>query len=280
MVVLIGDVFAVDGAQLLHCPSVEPWDTRLLAKSSAKEEYNIDETKLDALVEHPAPVILATRGDTVVNMYLTPQERKKLRRRKRQEREREKQDKIRMGLLPPPPPKCKLSNLMRVLGDVAVADPSKTEKRVREQMAARLEGHENRNQERKLTKEEKTKKTINKWRLKQQNTCSVAVFRVRSLANKRHLFKVDTNARQFHVTGVCVIAPPPLWNVVVFEGSHRSIKRLRALMERRIKWKDAEGGNDAHTKGQPDESEEEAEEGDTQPDECCLCWLVRCQPFR
>ncbi|CDI79911.1 GA20565, related [Eimeria acervulina] len=110
-------------------------------------------------------------------------------------------------------------------------------------MAERVEAHERRNSERKLTKEEKANKNINKWRLKQQNNCSVAVFRVKSLANKRHLFKVDTNAKQFHVTGVCVLPPQPAWAVVVFEGSHKSIKRLRALMERRIKWTEADMGS-------------------------------------
>lgn len=72
--------------------------------------------------------------------------RAKLRRRKRQEKEKDKQDKIRMGLIAPPPPKVKLSNLARVLGANAAADPSKVEKKVREQMAERLRAHEERNE--------------------------------------------------------------------------------------------------------------------------------------
>ena len=35
------------------------------------------------------------------------------------------QDKIKLGLMKPPPPKVKMSNLMRVLGPEAVADPSR-----------------------------------------------------------------------------------------------------------------------------------------------------------
>jgi U4/U6 small nuclear ribonucleoprotein PRP3 len=38
-------------------------------------------------------------------MYLTKEERKKLRRQRKQEAEKEKQEKIRMGLMAPPPPK-------------------------------------------------------------------------------------------------------------------------------------------------------------------------------
>ncbi len=65
------------------------------------------------------------------------QERKKLRTQRRNEREKEKQELIRQGLLEPPKPKVKISNLMRVLGTEAVADPSAVEKQVREQMAER-----------------------------------------------------------------------------------------------------------------------------------------------
>jgi len=39
-----------------------------------------------------------------------------------------------MGLIQPPEPKFKLSNFMKVLGDQAVADPSKVEQRVMQQV--------------------------------------------------------------------------------------------------------------------------------------------------
>ncbi len=51
-----------------------------------------------------------------------------------------------MGLIAPPEPKFKLSNFMKVLGDQAVADPSKVEQRVMQQMRQRQLNHEMRNQ--------------------------------------------------------------------------------------------------------------------------------------
>lgn len=45
------------------------------------------------------------------------------------------------------------------------------EKQVRQQMAARLEGHEQRNEDRKLTAEERAKKAVNKWRVRLAGTC-------------------------------------------------------------------------------------------------------------
>lgn len=44
---------------------------------------------------------------------------------------------IRQGLMEPPKPKVKISNLMRVLGNEAVADPSAMEAEVRAQMEER-----------------------------------------------------------------------------------------------------------------------------------------------
>ena len=65
------------------------------------------------------------------------QEGKKLRKQRREEREKEKQELIRQGLLEPPPPKIKLSNMMRVLGTQAVADPTALEAQVRTAQAER-----------------------------------------------------------------------------------------------------------------------------------------------
>ena len=43
--------------------------------------------------------------------------------------------KVRLGLVAPDEPKVKLSNLMRVLGNEAVMDPTKVEAHVRAQVA-------------------------------------------------------------------------------------------------------------------------------------------------
>ncbi len=75
-------------------------------------------------------------------MYLTKQEQKKLRRRKRQEKEQQKQDKIRLGLMAPPPPKMKLSNMMRVLADEGIQNPSQLESEVKNQIAERQKQHQ------------------------------------------------------------------------------------------------------------------------------------------
>lgn len=49
------------------------------------------------------------------------------------------QDLIRQGLLEAPKPKVKLSNMMRVLGSEATADPTAVEAQVRQQMEDRAQ---------------------------------------------------------------------------------------------------------------------------------------------
>ncbi|CAN0002879.1 unnamed protein product, partial [Choristocarpus tenellus] len=100
----------------------------------------------------------AGAGEAAMKVFLTKKERKRIRRTARMEREREKQDKIALGLMPAPAPKMKLNNFMQVLGDQAVADPSKIEALVMGQVAQRKSNHDARNLARKLTPDERRDK--------------------------------------------------------------------------------------------------------------------------
>lgn len=71
-------------------------------------------------------------------------------------------EKVRLGLEPPPEPKVKIGNLMRVLGNDAIQDPTKMEAHVRKQIADRLKKHAQDNADRKLTREQRAYKTMRK----------------------------------------------------------------------------------------------------------------------
>ncbi|SPJ11815.1 U4/U6 small nuclear ribonucleoprotein PRP3, putative [Plasmodium sp. DRC-Itaito] len=203
--------------------------------------YSINLNCIKSFIEHPVSLNEDEDYDNdkyLIHMFLTPQERKKLRKRKRQEKEREKQDKIRIGLMPPPPPKMKLSNLMRVMGNNALAQPSKIEYAVREQMKERELRHFEENQKRKLKPEERTKKKINKWRSNSEDENDVLLIYITNLCNKKHIFKIDINAQQLHLTGVCFMTV--LYNFIIVEGKHVSIERYKRLIFRRIKWNEHE----------------------------------------
>jgi len=188
---------------------------------------------------------------------------------KRQERTQEIRDKIKMGILQPPPPKVKMSNLMRVLGDEAIADPSAVEKRVRAQVEQRRKEHEQRNEARKLPAEERKQKKKQKWIEDTSVQVLVCVFKIKDLSNKRHLFKVDMNAQQFHLTG-CTITCPGVANICIAEGGPRAIKRYKKLMIRRIKWREDQTKDDDDDGADSDDSDNVAAPKLTE--DCVLVW--------
>eukprot|EP00096_Caligus_rogercresseyi_P011575 TRINITY_DN4580_c0_g1_i1.p1 TRINITY_DN4580_c0_g1~~TRINITY_DN4580_c0_g1_i1.p1 ORF type:complete len:642 (+),score=245.78 TRINITY_DN4580_c0_g1_i1:85-2010(+) len=216
-------------------PDVEWWDQLIIKENNSYEPGEIREEAITNLIEHPIQLQpLESSKVSQVSVFLTKKERKKLRRQNRREAWKEKQDKIRLGLIDADQPKVKLSNLMRVLGNEAVQDPTKVEAHVREQMAKRLATHTQMNEERKLTPEQRKEKLVRKLKEDTSGGVNVAVYRVKSLANQSKKFKVETNAKQLYLTGSIVLYEDV--NVVVVEGGPKQQKKYRQLMLHRIKW--------------------------------------------
>ena len=263
-------------------PALEWWDATILRKATYEElpqdEVPSEEFEgISNLVEHPiqaqAPDIKV--GHVVkIPLYLTKKERKKLRRQNRKALQQEEQEKIKLGLLPPPEPKVKISNLMRVLGNDAVADPTKIEQRVRQQMAKRQKEHETANKERQLTAEERKQKRERKLLDDSAVDVNVAVYRVRDLSNPSKKFKVETNAKQLLMTGFICLSKD--CNVVVVEGNAKQQKKFKQLMINRIKWSEdpvrewsAGIGKKQLVVSEPKEGEEEKAQ---EMNSCDLVW--------
>ena len=88
-----------------------------------------------------------------------------------------------------------MSNYLRVMTKEAIADPSKCEREVKKIVAQRIQDHLNRNEERKLTREEKEAKMKRRHDRDLAKECRVAVFKVSRVALQSQLkFKVDMNA--------------------------------------------------------------------------------------
>ncbi len=151
---------------------------------------------------------------------------------------------------------------------------------VRQAIQDRLQGHLERNAKKKLTKDQKAEKNMRKLRRDSAAECRVAVFRVDNLASGAQKFKVNMNAQQLALNGVCIIADKKLGlnipNVIVVEGGPKAIKFYKKLMLRRIKW-------NAH---QAPKEEAAAGEGETEraqmaqvvkpasENKCSLVWEV------
>lgn len=210
----------------LHVPEVEWWDSTI-----TKDDY-----QFNSLIEHPeqtAPPAEAPAPDAV-GLYLTKKERKKMRRLNRKEVQKEEQEKVRLGLLPPPEPKVKLANMMRVLDSAAVADPTKVEKHVREQMAKRQKKHEQDNLARKLTDDQKREKKIRKLQEDTSLGVKVSIYRIRSLKDAAKKFKIEMNSKQLYMTGAVILNKE--CSIVVAEGGPKSQRKFKRLLLNRIKW--------------------------------------------
>ncbi|GAM86646.1 hypothetical protein ANO11243_046620 [Dothideomycetidae sp. 11243] len=220
-------------------PNVEWWDEGFVGEASYDAIDSPGGVKLDVITEYVQhPVLLEPPQDKLLHiakpMFLTKKEQAKLRRQRRMEDHKEEQAKIRLGLVPPPPPKVKKSNLMRVLGNEAVKDPTAVEARVNREIAERAERHEEQNEERKLSKEQRHEKLAAQQEADAAKGLRVAVFRVENLSNGQHRFKVDINAKQNKLTGIVVLHPK--MNLVIVEGGSHSVNAYKKLMLNRIKW--------------------------------------------
>ncbi|RKP36336.1 pre-mRNA processing factor 3-domain-containing protein [Dimargaris cristalligena] len=245
-------------------PEVEWWDAPLLANKDYADLDNnctlIDspDSLITVYVQHPIPThsVVHEPKPTSQPLFLTKKERKKLRRQRRAELQRERQDKIRLGLLPPDPPKVKLSNLMHVLANESVQDPTKVAAEVRRQVTARQEEHERINRERQLTDEERRAKKQAKLAEDEARGISCLVFKVQNLSHPQHKYKVDTNAQQLNLTGVAIMNP--IQGLVVVEGGAKSLKAYKKLMLRRIEW-------DLSTENSDDNSDTDSEDESMPP---------------
>ena len=61
------------------------------------------------------------------------------------------------------------------------------------------------------------------------------VFRVNNLQDGRHVYKIDINAVENRLTGVCATTKTGI-NVVVVEGDSKGMRRFNRLMMHRIDW--------------------------------------------
>lgn len=228
-------------------PAIEWWDEPLVNGSDytdiATSPDKINLEPITHYIQHP--VLLdppqERNAPKPKAMYLTKKEQAKLRRQRRTEEHKEEQAKIRLGLVEPPPPKVKKSNLMRVLGQEAVKDPTAVEARVNREIEQRLRDHEDRNHTRQLTAEQRRERLAAQQAADAERGIHVVVFRVESICSRKHRFQIDKNAEQSALTGTVVLHPA--MNLVVAEGGAHSIRFYKNLMMNRIRWAENESSS-------------------------------------
>lgn len=265
-------------------------ELRVLCYQHASLSY----CKTSDLVQHIVPIRpkinSATDGTTATSdpsaqdkktgilFYLTKKELKRQRKLRRQEKQRELQDLQAAGLIQAPEPRLTLRNFFQVLGDTAVTDPSQIEQTVQQQIQLRQQQHLERNEAKKLTKEQRSLKK--QQQLNSQDNAAaasqqinVALFYVYDISHPYHRTKVDLNAQQLNLTGGVVecklnhheiSANVDPVNCVIVEGNPRSIAKFVRLMTVRMKWSEADE-NDEDDEGYAIDKECIVEGSDTPP---------------
>jgi U4/U6 small nuclear ribonucleoprotein PRP3 len=226
-------------------PDIEWWDEGILSEKTydcidepEKVKVDSEDSIITIYVQHP-PLLKAPQDQRLVEvkpMYLTTKEQQKLRRMRRAADLKEHQAKIRLGLEPPPPPKVKRGNMMRVMGEQAIADPTAVEMLVESQIQQRHDDHVSSNHERKLTKEQQHAKLAQNQAKDAQKGLYMCVFKINTLAFGKHRFQIDNNAKQLALTGVTIFNPD--LNLVIVEGGLYAINKFKKLMLQRINWQD------------------------------------------
>ncbi|KAI1076483.1 PRP3-domain-containing protein [Whalleya microplaca] len=235
-------------------PDIEWWDEGLVDGKNYDNiedpkvlKIDIEDTIVTHYVQHPIPIDppQEAQAPPPKPMYLTATEQAKLRRQRRMAELKEEQAKIRLGLVPAPPPKVKKGNLMRVLGEEAVKyviislfffqlDPTAVEARVNREIAERHANHIQTNEERKLSKEQRHDKLATNQEKDAAKGLHTLVFKIGSLANGQHRYKININADQLGLTGLVIMHPRQ--NLVIVEGGEWSIRHYKKLMLNRIDW--------------------------------------------
>jgi len=183
------------------------------------------------------------------------------------------------------PLKVKFGNFMNILKDEAVADPTRVEMEVKKAIQDRLQAHLERNEQRKLTKEQRGQKAMRKLKKDSAIECRVAVFAVDDLTCGAHKFKVNMNAQQLALNGVCIISDPKSGcpSVIVVEGGPKAIKFYKKLIMRRIKWsvKPAPKRNDDEIKEEKEDNQQQQGDEININNKCRLVWegLVKDHSF-
>ena len=248
-------------------PDAEWWDRSLLPNKTYDDVNNgianlnirSPDSVITIYIQHPIP--LPPPGEKAGKpepkpLKLTTKEQKKLRKQRRAAELQDHQDRVRMGLIPPDPPKVRMANMVRVLTNEAVLDPTKLEARIRREVQARRNEHEKANLERKLTAEQRAEKVEIKRSEDERKGLYAVLFRIKKLSDPSHQFKVSKNAMQNGLTGICVINPNV--SLVYVEGGMKGIKHYTRLLEHRVDW--TRGARRRDEDGDEDENEDEGGE--------------------
>ena len=168
----------------MDIPLIEWWDHPFLNNpddgyTPEAKDCGLKISSMPNIIHHPVPLapIAEKPLPPPMPLMLTKKERKKIRRMRKMEKQKEIQEKTGFGMLEAAEPKLKISNMMRVLGEEAVALPSAIEAQVRKAMKVRQAEHEANNEASRLTPEQKRARRRQKLKENTSTEVQICLFR-------------------------------------------------------------------------------------------------------
>eukprot|EP00762_Andalucia_godoyi_P007170 ANDGO_08094.mRNA.1 U4/U5/U6 small nuclear ribonucleoprotein prp3 len=228
------------------CVSSQHVQAGVYADATRLSTFTFRDSAISEHVFHPVPFAHPfskslpdhSGNPVVMQVMLTKEEKRKLKREKARARQEHEREMILAGLMDPPMPRLTMKNVLRVLGSEHAKDPTAVEKLVRDQIAARLRKHEEENEARKLDAEGRRTK---RWARMQRDAERGTEFRVYKIANLQHpklRFKIATNAKQMYISGSAVLVRGEPGGVLLCEGGPRMLGKFGRLLSNRIQWED------------------------------------------
>lgn len=196
------------------------------------------DTNYWSYIEHPvqiAPIINTYKPAPMrPDFLLLTKEKKQIRKKRREEEENERRERVLNGLEAPPENKVKLSNLMRVITNKGIQDPTQAVLEVTKRMDERRAVHDANNAERKLSKEQRKEKKVHKLIDDSAKELYCAIFKITDLSHPLLRSKVTQTAKDNLASG-CIIFHRCM-NLVIFECGHKAMKKCKKLLSKRIDW--------------------------------------------
>lgn len=217
--------------------SLRPWERLVLPEFPPEQEWwDMDPTPITARICHPIeiePPYELLKANGPLEVPLTAEQVRKMRRKRRFFRQREAQDRIRLGLDPPPPPKLKVSNVAAVYGVEYLRDPTRYESLAREAELQRRQRHEATNESRQLSKDQRWLKEQRSIMRHREMGIFCALFKLISVDSKCR-FLLDASAKKLALCGVALIISDTDWSLVIIEGGEREVRKYSALVSKHL----------------------------------------------
>ena len=193
--------------------------------------------------ENAAPVPVPQPKVREMPTILTEKERKKIRHITRLEKRNQEHLMIKLNLKEKETPRIKDSQMINFAGGKAVLHPTEVAMAIQKAKEERQRKHQEHNEGRKLTKEQRSEKNAEKRKNDSENNLTITVYAMRRITNPLHFAKLTRMAEKWFITGGVFLVKSPEIAFVVVESGPKATRKYSALVERRIDWNVQEDGS-------------------------------------